>query len=90
MWDKRIFLGAVGATVTLFALCSTGTESAALQIDPRCAKASNKLSCTCALQNGGYRTFTTRNWTVISSNTRDGRGSTNDAYAQCILKNGGR
>jgi len=90
MWDKRIFLGAVGATVTLFALCLTGTQSAALQIDPRCAKAADKLSCTCALQNGGRPTFTTRNSMVISRDTRSGRGATNEAYAQCILKNGGR
>jgi hypothetical protein len=88
MSGKAILNGAAGATLMLVAVCSTATESAALQIDPRCAKFGDKLGCTCALQNGGRIVTGTRPRWVSAGDTRGGR-PTNQAFTDCIIKNGG-
>jgi hypothetical protein len=89
MSGKAIFKNAAGAALMLFTVCSVTTESAALQIDPRCARFSDKLGCTCALQNGGRIVYGTRTRWVSAGDTRGGR-PTNQAFTQCIVNNGGR
>ena len=39
--------------VITFAMAATSSAAYALSIDPRCAKMSDPLGCTCAVQNGG-------------------------------------
>jgi hypothetical protein len=48
----KLFLAGLGA-LTL----ATLDTASAFQIDPQCQKMSNKIACTCALQNGGDLRF---------------------------------
>jgi len=70
-------------------LCGSAAQAAALKIDPRCAKFSDKLGCTCALLNGGriYTEGARTHW-ASARGTNNGRPS-NQAFTQCIIDHGG-
>jgi hypothetical protein len=65
-------------------------QAAPMKIDPRCAKFSDKLGCTCALLNGGriYTDGARTRW-ASAIGTSSGR-PTNQAFTQCIIDHGGR
>ena len=71
-------------------LCGSEAQAAAaLKIDPRCAKFSDKHGCTCALLNGGriYTDGARTRWASAIGTTK-GR-PTNQAFTQCIIDHGG-
>jgi hypothetical protein len=60
----------------------------AQQIDPRCVTMKDKVGCTCALQNGGgigRRPGSNRKrW----YSKRGGATHVNEAFVQCMIRNG--
>jgi len=54
-------------------LWAAAAQGGALKIDPRCAKFSDKLGCTCALLNGGriYTDGARTRWASARGTTRD-------------------
>ncbi len=79
----------VGIATVFSVACLIATEGVALQIDPRCKTFSDKLGCTCALQNGGYIVYGARTRWASARQTTSGR-PTNQAFTQCIINHGGR
>lgn len=67
-------------------LLSMAGSAEAQGVDPRCAKARDKLGCTCAVQNGGGIDEATGRW----YSTRSRRAATNEAFIQCQLRAGRR
>jgi hypothetical protein len=83
VWRKIGLLGAL--LIGLAALVPTQAD--ALSIDPKCQKMRDKLGCTCALQNGGRIYSGGTRW-ASARQTNRGR-PTNQAFTDCIVRNGG-
>ncbi len=65
------------------------TTADAQRIHPDCAKRnfSDKVGCTCALENGGAIVPRTGGgWRWVSKTS--GRQSVNDGFVQCMVRNG--
>jgi hypothetical protein len=70
------------------ALLSIATNADAQRIDPRCTTMRDKVGCTCALENGGgvgRRPGSNRKrW----YSKRGSLSQVNDAFVQCMIRNG--
>jgi len=89
MGFKVSIVGYVAVAAAASFLYGAGTQAAALKIDPRCAKFSDRLGCTRALRNGGriYNEGARTHWTS-ARDTSSGRPA-NRAFFQWIIDNGG-
>jgi hypothetical protein len=68
-----------------FGLVLLTSAAHAQRVDPRCARAGDKIGCTCAVQNGGYIDANGR-WYA----NRGRRSAPNDAFVQCQIRAGRR
>lgn len=57
----------------------------AMTIDPQCTKMTNKIACTCALENGGHMSSDGKRWLKGASR----RGAVSPAFDKCMQDNGG-
>jgi hypothetical protein len=81
----------VGCAVVAAAICFLGgvaAQAAALKVDARCARSSDKLGCTCALNGGRVHTDGGRTWCASAKNTNSGRAA-DRAFFQWVIGNGG-
>jgi hypothetical protein len=81
----------VGYAVVAAAICFLGgvaVQATVLKIDPRCAKSSDKLGCTCARLGGRIYTDGGRTWCASARNTDHG-GASDRAFTQWLIDNGG-
>ncbi|MBX9773493.1 MAG: hypothetical protein K2Y71_03680 [Xanthobacteraceae bacterium] len=58
----------------------------AQRVPARCAKAKDKVKCTCGVENGAV--FVNRPGGGRRMIIRQGGASTNDGYARCLLRHG--
>jgi hypothetical protein len=78
----------VKLVVVLAALWMLATNADAQRIDPRCMTMRDKIGCTCALENGGgvgRRPGSNRKrW----YSKRGSQSHVNEAFVQCMVRNG--
>jgi hypothetical protein len=81
MLIKVIKLFLVTVALALFA-----SAADAQRIDPRCAKAKDRVKCTCGVENGAvFRTAPGGHRRMI---IRQGNAPVNDGYARCLMRHG--
>ena len=73
---------ALAATVLVLFAPSADAQ----RVHPRCAKAKDKVMCTCGRENGAV--FVQRPGGGRRMIIRSGNSATNDGYARCMLRHG--
>lgn len=68
----------------LLALFAPGAD--AQNVHPRCAKAKDKVKCTCGVENGAV--FVNRPGGGRRMIIRQGGGAVNEGYARCLMRHG--
>jgi len=81
MLATTIKLALVAALLVLFA-----PSADAQRVPARCAKAKDKVKCTCGVENGAI--FVRRSDGRRRMIIRQGGAATNDGYARCLLRHG--